>query len=298
MSFRAFINSTKEGFKGIIRHPLVTIASVSTILLMLIIMSAFFIFSINVRNIMRKISMQPPIEVYMELNSTEEDAATVKNYIQQHPDVINIVQRNPYENYEFFKENLGSNASLLDDFDYNMYLPYTFNVQIIDPSKSDDVTMYLETLPRVHKVDTETTVMAFLTKAKSIVNITTVASFIALFIITLFIISNMVRISVYSRANEIEIMKFVGATNAYIRIPFVIEGGLVGLMSALCAWLVTVVVYRIIYVRSMTGIDATSYYSLLPYTSIIWLVFILCIVMGVCIGGVGSGIAVRKHVKV
>lgn len=298
MSFRAFINSTKEGLKGIIRHPLVIVASVSTILLMLIIMSAFFIFSINVRNIMRKLSMQPPIEVYMELNSTEEEAALVKNYISQHPDVINIIQRNPYENYEFFKKNLGDNASILDDFDYNMYLPYTFNVQINDPSKADEVTMYLETLPKVNDVAKESRVMEFLTKAKSVVNITTVACFVILFIIALFIISNMVRISVYSRANEIEIMKFVGATNAYIRIPFIIEGGLVGLMSALCAWFVTVVVYRVIYIRAMNGIDASSYYSLLPYTSIIWLVLILCVVMGVFIGAVGSGIAVRKHVKV
>lgn len=298
MSFRALNNSIKEGFKGIVRHPLVTIASITTILLMLVIMSAFFIFSINARNIMRKLSMQPPIEVYMDLNSTPEEAQTVQNYIVQHPSIVTIIKRSPLENYEYFKSNLGSSASILDDFDYNMYLPYTFNIQIDDPAKTQDVVNFLNTLPNVSKVAVESNVMNLLTKAKGIVNIATVVSFAVLFVIALFIISNMVRISVYSRANEIEIMKFVGATNSYIRIPFVVEGAIVGLISALCAWGVAILVYREIFIRSMTGVDMASYYSLLPYRSIMWFVLALCAVMGVFIGAIGSGIAVRKHVRV
>lgn len=298
MSFRALNNSIKEGFKGIVRHPLVTVASITTILLMLVIMSAFFIFSINARNIMRKLSMQPPIEVYMDLNSTPEESQLVESYISQHPSIITIIKRNPFENYEYFKSNLGSSASILDDFDYNMYLPYTFNVQIDDPAKTQEVVSFLETLPKVNKVAVESNVMNLLTRAKNIVNIATVASFAVLFVIALFIISNMVRISVYSRANEIEIMKFVGATNAYIRIPFVVEGAIVGLISALCAWGVAVLVYREIFNRSMAGVDMASYYALLPYRSIMWFVLILCAVMGVFIGAIGSGIAVRKHIKV
>lgn len=298
MSFRALNNSIKEGFKGIVRHPLVTVASITTILLMLVIMSAFFIFSINARNIMRKLSMQPPIEVYMDLNSTPEESQLVESYISQHPSIITIIKRNPFENYEYFKSNLGSSASILDDFDYNMYLPYTFNVQIDDPAKTQEIVSFLETLPKVNKVAVESNVMNLLTRAKNIVNIATVASFAVLFVIALFIISNMVRISVYSRANEIEIMKFVGATNAYIRIPFVVEGAIVGLISALCAWGVAVLVYREIFNRSMAGVDMASYYALLPYRSIMWFVLILCAVMGVFIGAIGSGIAVRKHIKV
>lgn len=298
MSFRAFNNSIKEGLKGIVRHPLVTIASVSTILLMLVVMSAFFIFSLNARFIMNKLSMQPPIEVYMDLNSTAEEAALVESYINQHPNIISSIKRNPFENYEYFKSNLGSSASILDDFDYNMYLPYTFNIQIDDPGRAQEVVNFLNTLPKVNKVAVESNVMNLLTRAKNIVNIATVVSFAILFVIALFIISNMVRISVYSRANEIEIMKFVGATNAYIRIPFIVEGGLVGLISALCAWAVSIFAYRAIFIKAMTGIDLTSYYALLPYKSLMWFVLILCVVMGVFIGAIGSGIAVRKHIKV
>ena len=298
MSFRAFMNSIKEGFKGIIRHPLVTVASITTILLMLIVMSAFFIFSLNARSIMKRIGQQPPIEVYMQLNVAPETLDQTRALIGQNDKIIEVVERNPEQNYEYFKTNLGSSSSVLDSFDYNMYLPYTFNVKITDPQYADEVTSYLSTLPGVSKVAKESNVMTFLTKASSFVNIATVVSFVVLFVIALFIISNMVRISVYSRAYEIEIMKFVGATNSYIRVPFIIEGAIVGFISAGCAWVLSIIAYRSFFIKMMVGIDWSSYYALLPYKSLMWMVLILCILMGVLIGSVGSGIAVRKYVKV
>ena len=79
MSIRAFWNSLKEGIQGIIRHPLVTVASISTILLMLLLMSVFFIFSANARFIMKKVGQQPPIEVYMKLGCTQEQPIRSKN---------------------------------------------------------------------------------------------------------------------------------------------------------------------------------------------------------------------------
>ncbi|MCR5804629.1 MAG: ABC transporter permease [Clostridia bacterium] len=298
MTFRAFINSVKEGFKGIIRHPLVTIASITTILLMLLVMAAFFIFSLNARNIMRKLSQQPPIEVYMQLNVSEENLAATRSLIPQNEHIIEQIERNPLENYEYFKTSLGSSSSVLDSFDYEMYLPYTFNIRIDDPANADQVASYLSTLPGVSKVAKESNVMSFLSRATSFVNIATVASFLVLFMVALFIISNMVRISVYSRAYEIEIMKFVGATNGYIRVPFIIEGAIVGLISAGCAWVISIAGYRALFIKMMVGIDWSSYYALLPYKSLMWMVLILCVLMGVLIGSVGSGIAVRKYVKV
>ena len=79
MSVRAFFNSVKEGFIGIIRHPLVTVASITTILLMLVVMSAFFIFATNARNMMRKLGQKPPIEVYMVLNCEQEQLDTAQD---------------------------------------------------------------------------------------------------------------------------------------------------------------------------------------------------------------------------
>lgn len=298
MSVRAFFNSVREGFRGITRHPLVTIASVTTILLMLILMSTFFVFSANARNMMKKLAQQPPIEVYMKTTASVDEINATSTYIYEDPNVIELHLSSPEDNYNSFKTNLGNSSSILDDFDYNTYLPYSFSVRISDPAKADEVVNRIASMPGVGRVAQESNVMTFLSKARTAVNIATVVSFVVLFVIALFIISNMVRISVYSRASEIEIMKFVGATNFYIRMPYIIEGGIVGLISAICAWGITTVAYRTIYYKAMAGIDPTSFYALLPTRNITWWILLIVVLIGVLIGAVGSGISVRKYIKV
>lgn len=298
MSIRAFFNSVKEGFRGIIRHPLVTVASITTILLMLIIMSVFIVFSMNARNMMNKLSQRPPIEVYMKLQCTEDQLNTVNDVLSGDERVLSFSMSTPEENYRSYKENLGDSASVLDNFDYNSYLPYTFNIRLNDPSDADDVCNLVAMYDGVYRVAQESRVMQFLTNASNVVRITTVVAFIVLFVISLFIISNMVRISVYSRSAEIEIMKFIGATNNYIRLPYIIEGAIVGLISALCAWGITAVAYQQIYTNAMRQISTSSFYALLPTSRIIWAALAVTIIMGVLIGSIGSGISVRKYVKV
>ena len=298
MNLRTFFNSLKEGFRSIVRHPLVTIASITTILLMLIIMSTFFIFSANARSIMRKLGQQPPIEVYMKLNASADEINQSSEIINADARIIESTLISPEQNFNNFKANLGKSGSVLDDIDYNEVIPYTFSIQISDPALANEVVMKLETLPGVAKVSTENSVMTFLVKARRAVNVATVVSFIVLFVIALFIISNMVRISVYSRASEIEIMKFVGATNSYIRMPYIIEGGVVGLISAILAWIITVLAYRTIFYRVMEGVDLTSFYALLPARNIMWWVLLIAGLIGVLIGAIGSGISVRKYIKV
>ncbi|HOO60941.1 MAG TPA: permease-like cell division protein FtsX [Bacillota bacterium] len=299
MTIRAFGNSVKEGFQGIIRHPLVTIASVTTILLMLLLMSVFFVFSADARYIMKKVGQQPPIEIYMKLNCSNDELNMVSQYLSTDTEhVKSFAMLNPEQNYNRFKSNLGSSASILDDFDYNTYLPYTFTVQLQDPSYAGQVVTNIQAVPGVNKVMTESRVMLFLTETTKVVNIGTAVAFAVLFLISLFIISNMVRISVYSRATEISIMKFVGATNGYIRLPYIVEGGIVGCMSAIFAFLITYFSYARIYDWMMAKIEVSSYYALLPANRLAIWVLVLCLVSGIVIGAIGSGIAVRKYIKV
>ncbi|MBR1796804.1 MAG: ABC transporter permease [Clostridiales bacterium] len=298
MSIKTFFNSVREGFSGIKRHPFVTVASITTILLMLIILNIFLIFSANARVIMKKLGQQPPIEVYMKLQVSDEELAQTEQLINEDTRIIESIRRSPVDNYNSFKTNLGDSQSILDEFDYNMYLPYTFSVRISDPSLGDEVVSRLQTLPGVSKVSRESRVMAVLERAGRYVNVGTALTTILLFVIALFIISTMVRISVYSRANEIEIMKFVGATNAYIRMPYVIEGAIIGLISAICSWAVTVIAYRTLYYRVMANVDPASFYAILPARAVMWWVLILTLFTGILIGAIGSGISVRKYIRV
>lgn len=299
MSMRALANSVKEGLSGIFRHPLVTIASITTILLMLLLMSAFVIFSADARYIMKNLGQQPPIEVYMKLSSLPEEREAVIAYLGGDlAHVMSFVEATPEENYNDFRKNLGNSSSVLDEFDYNQFLPYTYRIQLVDPSFADEVVMKLEAIPGVNKVMQERQVMTFLVQTTKWVNMITAVAFVVLFLIALFIISNMVRISVYARSAEINIMKYIGATNTYIRLPFIIEGAIVGLISAVCAWGLTWLIYSRIYDALMSSIDPSSFYSILPMGSVSKIVLIVCAATGILIGAFGSGISVRKYIKV
>jgi len=299
MSIRAFTNSIREGFQGILRHPLVTIASITTILLMLLLMSVFVIFSADARYVMKNVGQQPPIELYMKLDATEAERTAVSAYLTGDTEQVLYSQMaNPEENYNEFKANLGDSSSILDNFDYNQYLPYTFHIQLVDPAYADEVVMHLEAFPGVNKVMQERQVMVFLTQATKWVNVGTAGAFCVLFLISLFIISNMVRISVYSRATEITIMKYIGATNAYIRLPYIIEGAIVGLVSAVCAWGITYLAYSRVYTMLMSNIEPGSFYAILPVQSLSNGILLVCAFCGILIGAFGSGVSVRKYIQV
>ena len=261
-------------------------------------MSVFLIFSVNARGIMAKLSQKPPIDVYMRLQCTEEQLNGAAAKFAANPNIIEYTVSSPEDNYNAFKKNLGDSSSILDDFDYNMYLPFTFSLRLADPSMADEVCEEVENYDGVLKVQQESRVMQFLTKASNIVNVATIASFAVLLIISLFIISNMVRISVYSRASEIEIMKFVGATVNYIRLPYIIEGAVVGIISALISWGLTMFVYYQIYLKAMGSINKSSFYALVPVSNLMWHELVMIMILGTLIGALGSDISVRKYVRV
>ena len=167
MSVRAFFNSVKEGFIGIIRHPLVTVASITTILLMLFVMSAFFIFATNARSMMRKLGQKPPIEVYMTTTCTEEQRNTISEVLAGDSRILKWSLQTPEQNYTSFKENLGDKSSLLDQIDYEKVLPYTFSIRLEDPSLADTVCAEVATYSGVSKVAQESSVMNFLTRASN-----------------------------------------------------------------------------------------------------------------------------------
>ena len=93
-------------------------------------------------------------------------------------------------------------------------------------------------------------------------------------------------------------MKFVGATNNYIRFPYITEGAIVGLFSALTSWAITIIAYHSVYVKTMSTIDPSSFYALATTRSLMWHELVILVIMGLIIGAVGSGISVRQYIKV
>ncbi|MDW7659372.1 MAG: permease-like cell division protein FtsX, partial [Bacillota bacterium] len=244
-------HSLAEGLHSIVRHPLVTLASITTIALMLVLLGAFSVFSANARQIMEQAGQQPPIEITMIIGVTAAELATVDKRLEEHPDVLEFSLHSPQDNFDQFKESM-EDDDLFEDFPI-ANIPYTFSVRLTDPDKGQEFQSQISGLPGVRKVSLELSVMQFLSKAIVWVNYATLSAFVVLGIIAFFIISNMVRVAVFARGEEISIMKYVGATNWYIRVPYIIEGSLVGLTGAVLAWILTWFAYERIYEALMTG---------------------------------------------
>lgn len=289
-------HSLSESLRSLIRHPLVTLASITTITLMLVLLGAFSIFSFNARQIMFQAGQQPPVEITMEIGVTDQQLNAVRTALDEHPDVVEYTFYTPEENFDQFKASM-ENDSLFEDFPVT-HIPYTFTVRLTNPDLGKDFQTSISGLPGVRKISLEMTVMEFLGRAIVWVNYATLAAFIVLGVISFFIISNMVRVAVFSRGEEISIMKYVGATNWYIRVPYIIEGGAVGLVGAILAWLLTWFAYERVYAVLMTGVEANDVLAMVSPGTVSQQIVAMNLLIGIGVGALGSAIAVRRHVSV
>ncbi|MDD4326642.1 MAG: permease-like cell division protein FtsX [Eubacteriales bacterium] len=297
MRLAAAVHSLKEGIVSIVRHPLASLATVSTITLMLSVMGAFLIFSENAKELAKGVSQQPPILVWAEYDADEDTITAIDLAISGNENVKSYSMQTPEENFEMFREELGENAGVLDGFDPSL-LPYTFTVQLEEASLADDFKLELEGVPGVRKVEYSQPVTEFLNSIRLAVNSVTLIAFVILCGVTLFIISNMVRVTVLARGEEIGIMKYVGASNLYIRVPFIIEGSIAGFIGAMAACAVSLGVYSSILNRTAETMNGISFLKLMPVDQISGKVIMINFLLGILIGALGSAISVRKYIKV
>lgn len=296
MKWLTIRNSMKEGLFSILRHPFVTLASVTTIALMLFIMGSFTVFSMNARAIVTRLGQQPPVELTLMLGVTPKTVDEIEQRLAADPGVIDHQVYTPQQNLESFKKDMGD-EQLFQGFSAEN-LPYTISVRLTDPASSQSFASQYSGVPGVSRVSLEVTVMAFLSKAIIWINYATLVAFVVLLIVSLFIISNMVRIAVFARGEEINIMKYVGATNWYIRVPYIIEGALVGLLGALVAALGVYLLYGKIFETLMRGADTDMVLAMIPKSGIVLPLLALCLIIGISIGSIGSAFSVRRHIKV
>ncbi len=303
MRFRKVLTILKDSLLNIVRHPLVTLASVTTVTLMLILLGAFTVLSINANHWVTTLAQQPAIEVWGDPNMTEDQQAMVADFLDSNDNVLEYDMLTPVENFEVLRQQMDQDASVLDNFDYSL-LPYVFQVQLIDPELADDFTSQVSAFPGVTDVDYEERVMSTLANIVRWVNVITLVIFAVMVVVSLFIISNMVQLSILAQAEEIGIMKYIGATNNYIRIPYILEGALIGAFGALLAWGIVYISYNQVYNRFGGGQGATvsaifqSSNFLLPTSEIMWIVIGINLILGVVVGSTGSMMSVRKYIQV
>lgn len=290
-------HSIKESLKNMVRHPLVTIASFTTIALTLFVISCFLCFIINANTISNRIEQSPPVEVYAEIGIEDDKLQSIENAIRQSPYVKDYVHVTPQENLRIYEDSMGNNKDVLKGLDVERF-PNLFVVHLNNTEDSEQFSLDMYQYLGVRKIRFDNNLIEFLTGMRKYVYLGSLVSFLILVVISFFIISNMVRLSIFARGEQISIMKYIGATNSFIRMPYVIEGVLVGIFAAIMSTTVIFFLYRTLYIRLMSGVDHTDVLSLASPTTIIIYISFITLIIGVLVGGIGSAISVRKHINV
>jgi len=291
--------SFKAGFQGLRRHPLLSIAAITTLALMLFLMSIFSALSMNANHLSKVASQQPPIEITMQVSATNEEIVSLAEFLQGHEFVEDIEVNTPEDNFEQFKQDMGK-EELWKDFDYHLYIPYTFSIRLSEPSYGTSFGEEVRDYPGVKEVLMESELMTMLDSVKGWTRRVGVIMFVILAVTASVVMANTVRIAALSRSREIHIMKYVGSTKAFIRTPFIIEGVVIGLTGALVASVAAILIYgRIVARLNPAGaVFDESQFMLLPANKMAASILLVNLVTGIALTMIVSAISVRKYAKV
>ncbi len=296
--FRILKVNIRDAFKSVARNFSLSLASITCSTITLIIVALALIMTFNVNNATKELENDLTIEVFLDDNLTEEQISSIENQIVE---LNNIEEKNVT-----FIDNDEWRAELEAESDDIGALLETLGTNPLRDSfevKVDDVTLLKETSLAIESIENVFTVKYGEGKAESyiqafdIVETFTIIIVIALVLVTVFLISNTIKLTIYSRREEIEIMRLVGTPNLVIRLPFLFEGLILGIIGSIIPIIVSVYGYFIIY-DELGGYVYSNIIPLLEPMYFIVYVALALLAIGGVVGMFGSYRAVRKYLKI
>ncbi len=290
----------KKGVSSVWKNRVMSIASFSILMVSLLLVSCTALLMLNANIIMGNIENTNEIAIYLEEGVPDSQVAHIRDVLQNNSDITEIEHITKEQALEDFREDMAEQAELLDYLDANP-MPETFMVRVDDLTKIRHIVNVVEEIDGVEKVKAPYDFAGVLINIRNTFSVIAGAVLIALVIVSIVIVSNAIRTSVYSRRNEINIMKYVGATNGFIKAPFFVEGMFIGVLAGAAAWGLTWVIYDAVY--SLFGDDLTLWqmfgvFNLIPFEDIRWMVLAINCAAGALLGAVGTVISTGKHLKV
>ena len=285
----------KETYKSIRRNGFMSFASISTVAVSLLVLGMFLMIFLNTNNLAQYLESQVQVSVYMQDSATAKELASVKDKLSKMPGVVKVTQVSKQQALERFKKRLGDQEQLLNSLGKENPFPNSFEVQVDSPERIKVLTPQIGQLPKVETAKFGQEVVEHLFQLTKILRFGGIILVVFLAMATLFIISNTIRLTVFARRKEVIIMKYVGATDWFIRWPFLLEGMTLGFFGAVVASLFI----NSIYSGLLERIHATlAFLPLLPTYPLLLYVDVFLLVAGTGIGALGSYISLRKFLQV
>ena len=290
-----------NGFKNLWHNRLMTIASVGTLVACLLIVGVAVLFSLNVDSMVEYVGEQNELVVFMDVGTSDEQLAQMESQLNRLDGLGDITYVSSDEAIDqIVDQYLDGDAGLLEGMDDN-FMPASFRCQIVNPESAADLVSQIEGFDNVDNVQAPTEITDTLVQLRHMINIFGGAIIVALTIVSLVIITNTIRASVFTRRKEISIMKYVGATNTFIRIPFVVEGIVLGLLSAGIAFLLVWGGYNIfldVIREESTSLMANVINQVMPFSQLAAPVLGCFLIAGISVGCIGSVFSMRGYLKV
>ena len=285
----------KEGFKGIFTHGFMSFAAVCVTIACLVIVGSFSILAYNLDEMVEELNKTSEILVYVDADLPDAEARSIGTKINLLDNVLQSTFVSREEALEdFIADHDGDSAfSGVQASD----LRHRYVVTLEDNSKMQQTDEQLKQLPGVAKTNAAYELAEGFTTIQSVLHLVSAAVIAVLLVVSLLIISNTVKLAMYDRKDEIAIMKMVGATNAFIRLPFQVEGFTLGMIGAILAFGLEWVGYDAL-VQRIAGIDSLQLFTFVPFQELLIPMAIVFGAAGMFVGIVGSWTSIRKFMDV
>lgn len=295
-----------EGIRNVFKNKKSTSASIIIMSLTMLIFGVFFVITQNINSIMRQIESEQGIEVFL-YDISEDQTKAVEDYIRNIDGVNTVEYKSKEDALNQLKSQFKDREELLAGYEENNIFPASYVVTLTDLTKSSEVIQKIWDYNN-DKSDTEKVIKNITSKDETVTTLINLANGIRiitgvilaiLIIISIFIISNTIKLTVHARRKEISIMKYVGATNSFIRWPFIVEGIIIGIISGAISIIILGINYNLIAGKILESqvVSAMSI-NLLTFADMFGLIVIVYTILGVGIGVLGSCISMRRYLKV
>lgn len=285
----------KEGFRSVFTHGFMSFASVTIIIACLLIMGSFSLLAVNIDALIDKLEKENEMLAFVDESYSETKALALQDDIEAVANVSKVEFISREEAFESFKSDY-DNQSLFDDIESDTFR-HRFVVYLDDIALMADTKTAIEQVPGIAEVSAQLDISKGFVTVRNIVSAVSLILIVILFIVSVFIMANTIKLTTFGRREEIAIMKMVGATNGFIRTPFVVEGLVLGLTGSIFAFLLQWGLYELICGKVMTTI-AGSFVEVLPFMTVALPVGLVFLAVGLVVGVFGGSIAIRNYLKV
>ena len=284
----------KSGFTGVFSHGLMSFATVTITMACLIIMGSFGLLVVNINEMIADLESENEVVAFIDENLTEEEARAIEPLIEAVPNVAGAEFMSRAEAMENFQEDY--DPELFDSLDESVFR-HRYIIHLTDISLTAQTKTDLEAVDGVADVNAHLDYAQGFITARNIVSIVSLALIVILIIVSFFIMTNTIKLATFTRREEIAIMRMVGASNGFIRCPFIVEGLVLGVLGSLLAFIIEWGLYSLLLNRVMGGV-ASTLISLVPFSAVMWPLLIAFLGVGILVGIFGGSSAIRNYLKV